>query len=219
MSRFRQYLYDVRTLPADMALGYHLEGMRGAWKALASRTLHRVVRFGRLVVFAHQLDREVEVTPPPDVRITRASAGDWALLGSLIPQRERIRFETLLGKGRRCLIAWRGDRPVGYAWVASDFGPDVALWPLPLKFPPTAAYLWNLYVLPSERSNGIGSALAQARLQLAKELGFREGWRMVATSNRASLRTVHKSAPGSRTVGELRFLQICGRTFARFTQC
>jgi ribosomal protein S18 acetylase RimI-like enzyme len=90
------------------------------------------------------------------------------------------------------------------------------LWPLPFEFPSDAAYLWNLYVLPSERSNGTGTALAQARLRLARELGFREGWRMVAPSNRPSLRTVEKSGTGTRIVGELQFVHFMGRTFGRF---
>jgi ribosomal protein S18 acetylase RimI-like enzyme len=98
----------------------------------------------------------------------------------------------LIARGRHCLIAWRNEQPVGYTWVSAGIGPDVSVWPLPFQFPSDAAYLWNLYVLPSERSSGIGTALARARLQLARELGFREGWRMVAPTNRASLRTVQK---------------------------
>jgi ribosomal protein S18 acetylase RimI-like enzyme len=88
---------------------------------------------------------------------------------------------------------------------------------LPLAFPSSAAYLWNLYVLPSERSSGIGSALASARLQLTRESGFREGWRMVAPTNAPSLRTVQKTAAATRVVGEIRFLQLLGHTYARFT--
>jgi ribosomal protein S18 acetylase RimI-like enzyme len=131
-------------------------------------------------------------------------------------QREVSRFRTLLARGRRCLIAWRDETPVGYAWLADQIGPDVVVWPLPLEFPASAAYLWNLYVLPAERSNGIGSALARARLRVAKENGFREGWRMVSPSNEPSLRTVRKSASGTRTVGEIHFVQLLGRSYARF---
>jgi ribosomal protein S18 acetylase RimI-like enzyme len=72
-------------------------------------------------------------------------------------------------------------------------------------------------VLPSERSTGIGSALAAARLRVARDAGLQEGWRMVAPSNTPSLRTVQKSTDGTRVVGEIRFVQLLGRNFARFS--
>jgi GNAT superfamily N-acetyltransferase len=217
MSKLGTYLSDIRTFPADAALAYHQEGLRGAWKALAARTLHRVVRTGRLIVFAHPLDRDTDALAlPPGVRITAASQADIPALSCLVGQRELSRFRDLINRGRHCLIAWREQRPVGYTWVSPGVGPDVTVWPLPFRFPPDAAYLWNLYVLPSERSTGIGTALAKARLRLARELGFREGWRMVAPTNQPSLRTVQKSGAGTRVVGELDFVQLLGRTFGRF---
>jgi ribosomal protein S18 acetylase RimI-like enzyme len=217
MSRLGNYLADIRTFPADAALGYRHEGVRGAWKALATRTLHRVVRTGRLVVFAHPVGSHTEdAALPSGVRIARATERDVPALSALVGQREVTRFRDLIARGRHCLIAWRNEQPVGYTWVSAGIGPDVSVWPLPFQFPSDAAYLWNLYVLPSERSSGIGTALARARLQLARELGFKEGWRMVAPTNRASLRTVQKSGPGTRVVGELNFVQLLGRTWGRF---
>ena len=216
MRRITAYWFDLRTLPGDALLAYRLEGWAGAWKAVASRSLHRVFRNGRLIVFAHPVDQMVDVAPPAGVRITQPTGQEWARLASLVGRRELQRFLALSARGRRCLVAWRGDTPVGYAWVAGDLGPDVALSPLPLAFPSSAAYLLNLYVLPSERSSGIGSALASGRLRLAREIGFREGWRMVASTNAPSLRTVQKTAAATRVVGEIRFVQLLGRTYARF---
>ena len=217
MTRLRSYLHDIRTLPADAMLGYRNEGARGVWKSVAARSLHRLVRGGRLIVFAHPLEVKRDLELPAGVAITSASEQDWTALAGMVGQRELSRFGALHAKGRRCLIAWRGNKPVGYAWVANEIGPDVTLWPFPVQFPRTAAYLWNLYVLPSERSSGIGSALAHARLQLAREMGFREAWRMVAPSNTASLRTVRKSATATRVVGNITFIQLLNRTYARFT--
>jgi ribosomal protein S18 acetylase RimI-like enzyme len=91
----------------------------------------------------------------------------------------------------------------------------VAVWPLPFQFPDHAAYLYNLYVLPSERNTGIGSALALARLQLARRLGFREGWRMVSRSNVPSLRTVRKSG-STRIVGVVRYIKLLNWTYGWF---
>ena len=216
MIRLEKYLLDLRTFPADAALGYRREGIRGVWRAVATRSVDRVLRVGRLIVFAHSLDRKLDLSFPPGIRVTRATDEELKLLGPVAGQRDVSRFRALVKNGRHCLIAWRGDQPLGYTWVAAGVGPDIMMWPLPLEFPSEAAYLWNLYVLPSERSNGIGTALAQARLQLAKELGFREGWRMVAPSNRPSIRTVEKSGTGTRIVGELEFVHFMGRTFGRF---
>ena len=202
MSRIGAYWLDLKTLPGDALLAYRHEGWTGAWKAVATRSLHRIFRRGRLMVFAHQVDQMVDLPPPAGVRITQPTAAEWARLASLVGRRELQRFRALSARGRRCLVAWRGETPVGYAWVADDLGPDVAVSPLPLAFPSSAAYLLNLYVLPSERSSGIGSALASGRLRLARESGFREGWRMVAPTNAPSLRTVQKTAAGTRLVGD-----------------
>jgi GNAT superfamily N-acetyltransferase len=112
-------------------------------------------------------------------------------------------------------VAWRGRQPIGYAWVADEVGPDVTLVPLPL--PADAAYLWDLYVIPAERCNGIGSALASARCEIARARGFREGWRTIKRTNHASIRTLARSGPGARVVGELRYIKLTTRIYARFT--
>jgi ribosomal protein S18 acetylase RimI-like enzyme len=212
-----KYMMNLKTLPGDARLAYRHEGVRGAWKAVATRFLHRLIRTGRVIVFAQSIGDADHIAPPPGVMIRVAGLSDRPAFASLAGEREGTRFDQLLRNGRHCLIAWRGEKPVGYAWVADQAGPDVTFWPLPFGLPANAAYLWNLYVLPTERSSGIGSALAQARLRLARERGFEEGWRMVAPFNTASLRTVRKSAAGTRIVGEVRFVQLLDRAYARFT--
>jgi ribosomal protein S18 acetylase RimI-like enzyme len=211
------YLEDLKTLPGDARLAFRRDGAGGVWKAVATRSVHRVFRAGRVIVFAQQLNDRIQVTTPPGVVIRSADSHECSALASIAGRREASQFQMLLAKGRHCLIAWRGDRPVGYGWVADDAGPDIVLWPLPFDLPASAAYLWNLYVLPEERSGGIGSALAQARLQLARERGFREAWRMVAASNAPSLRTVQKSSRSTRMVGEVRFVQLLSRAYSQFT--
>ncbi len=213
----RKYLMDLKTLPGDARLAYRHEGVRGVWKAVATRSLHRLIRTGRVIVFAQSIGEGPQIAPPPGVMIRMAGLSDRPAFASLAGEREGARFEQLLRNGRHCLIAWRGEKPVGYAWIAGHAGPDVTFWPLPFGLPANAAYLWNLYVLATERSAGIGSALAQARLQFARERGFEEGWRMVAPANTASLRTVRKSAAGTRVVGQVRFVQLLNRAYGRFT--
>jgi hypothetical protein len=40
---------------------------------------------------------------------------------------------------------------------------------------------------------------------------------MIAPTNHASVRTLLKSGPGARVVGEIRFIKLINRMFARFT--
>jgi GNAT superfamily N-acetyltransferase len=148
------------------------------------------------------------------VTISTIDEASCAALSRLVPQRELERFRALLSGGRHCLVAWRDGRPIGYAWVAEQVGPDVTLVPLPM--PAGAAYLWDLYVVPGERCNGIGSALASARCQIARVRGFREGWRTIKPDNYASIKTLIRSAPGVRIVGEMRYVKVITRMYARF---
>jgi GNAT superfamily N-acetyltransferase len=216
-SRAGKLLESLRTLPGDGMLGYRNDGVRGVWKALASRTLHCWFQAGRLVVFAQPLDHAPGISPPAGVTIGTVTEADCARLAGLVGQQDLARFRALLAEGRHCVAAWRGSQPVGHGWVSRRIGPENAIWPLPFEFPEYAAYLGNLYVLPSERGKGVGSALARARLQKAHELGFREGWRMIAVSNHASLRTIQNSGGEGRVVGEVRFVKLLSRTHSRFT--
>lgn len=213
--RLEKYARDWQTFPADAALLYRVDGIRGVWEALAPRTVHRLFRHGRLILFAQALESVPEIEPPAGVTITQATEGDWPALGTIATRREVQRFKDLIGAGRHCLVAWRGSRAIGYAWVAERIGPDVTQ--VPFSLPADAAYLWDLYVLPTERSNGVGSALARARLKAARDRGFREGWRAIAPSNHASLRTLQRSGQGVRIVGELRYFKLLRRMYVRHT--
>lgn len=213
--RSAKYVQDFRTFPGDLMLAYRRDGWRGIWGTLAARTVYRVLRTGHVVIFAQSLDGSPDLPPPSGVRIAPLSESDWPAMSALVTQRDLARFRTLLAAGRHGVVAWRGAQPIGYGWVAGKVGPDVTACPLSL--PSHAAYLWDLYVLPGERSNGVGSALARARVATARKYGFREGWRMIAPSNAASLRTLAKSARDTRVVGELRFIKILARVYSRFT--
>lgn len=212
-----KYVEDLNTLPGDAAIGYRNEGLRGAWEAVASRTVHRVIRASRLTVFAQTLEHVAEVTPPAGIRIARLGADHLEALAPIAGVRDRERFRRLLEIGCVGIAAWRGERPVGYAWVAWTVSSEVTV--CPLELPAHAAYLWDLYVLPAERGSGVGSALAAERLRVARELGRTEGWRMIEPGNAASLRTLRRSGAPPRVVGEMRYLKLGTRLLARFTPC
>lgn len=212
-----KYMVDLVTFPGDAVVGYRNDGLRGVWEALAPRTIHRIVRRSRLTVFSQPLDAIPDLKAPDGVTVAPLRLEQLPALDSVVGERDRERFRRLLDVGCIGLVAWRGERPVGYAWVAREMRPEVSQ--CPLELPPHAAYLWDLYVVPSERRTGVGSALARERLQAARALGLTEGWRMIEPGNTASLRTLRRSGSSTRIVGELRYLKLGTRLFARFTPC
>ena len=181
MSRLARYVRDCRTFPADARIAWSNEGWRGVWEAIATRTLRKVLRSDRMILFAQGLDDLPAACSLDGVSVTRLLPRELPMLAYLVSRRDLDAFRALLAAGRVGVVAWRGGRAVGYAWMAERLGPDVTRCPIPL--PEEAVYLWDLYVLPAERGRGIGSALAAERLAIAHELGYREGWRMIAPRN------------------------------------
>jgi ribosomal protein S18 acetylase RimI-like enzyme len=210
----KKYVDDCRTFPADAGAAYQRDGLRAVWKVLARRTVYRVLRAGHLIVYSQSVADAPDVGPPPGVTIALLKDSDWPALAGLVTARDLLRFRALVAAGRYCLVAWRGSEPVGYGWVAEGLGSDVTLCQFPL--PHDAAYLFDLYVLPAERGSGVGSALACARIQTARARGFREGWRTIAPSNGASLRTLRKTG-NTCVMGELWYIKVLSRTFVRYT--
>lgn len=214
--RVTRLLGHWRDLPAEATRAWRLGGFQELRQLLADRSVHLLFRRERMLVITQPLDGVREVPAPPGVTIAAATAVDVDRLGEMVGARDLDLFQARHAAGRTCLIAWRDGRAIGYTWLSERVGPDVTVCPLPL--PPHAAYLYDLYVVPTERSSGIGSALVSARLRVARERGFTEGWRMIAADNHASLRTVDKtSGAGTRVIGEMRYLKILDRVYPRFT--
>jgi GNAT superfamily N-acetyltransferase len=210
-----KYVTDLVTFPGDAALAYRNEGLRGVWGAIAPRTIHRVVRASRLTVFAQPLHEIPNVEPPAGVSIAQLRLEQVPALSRIAGELDRRRFRRLLEIGCVGLVAWRGSRPVGYAWVATKMWPEVSQ--CPLELPANAAYLWDLYVVPAERGSGVGSALASERLRAARGLGRTEAWRMITPDNNASLGTLRRSSAFTRVVGRMRYFKLGSRLFAQFT--
>jgi GNAT superfamily N-acetyltransferase len=214
MSRLARYVNECRSFPADARIAWSNHGWQGVWDAFARRTLRKLFRRDRMILFAQDLEDLPEVQPPDGVTIARLLPRELPMLTYLVSRRDLEDFRALLAAGRSAVVAWRDGRAVGYAWLAERLGPDVTRCPISLS--DTAAYVWDLYVLPAERSRGVGSALVAGRLALARELGYQEVWRMIAPYNLPSLRTL-RAGGATRVVGEIRFLQMAGVMRARFT--
>jgi GNAT superfamily N-acetyltransferase len=210
--KLSRWIGDIRTLPHDAALAYRRGGPGDLWTTLAHPSLYCVCRHGHLLILAQALDSFRHLPPPTGVRITEATTSDWPALDGMVTRRELNGFARRLAAGMVGLIAWRDGRPIGYTWIAKRLLPSFT--PCLFALPANAAYLFDLYVVPQERSGGTGSALSSARLELARAQGFEEGWRMISPGNAASLRTAEKtSGNGIRVVEELRYVKILSKVY------
>ena len=186
------------------------------WRELRVRTFDRFSRRGHALLLEHALVDLPHLPLPDGIRIAPFAGPDWSAFLELTTTARIAGFQRRIERGRHCLVAWRGERPVGFTWISTRIDRDIETYPLPL--PPDATYHWDLYVASSERGNGIGTALAFERLHHARVNSFRAGWRLIDIDNVASQRTAQKTAgPSTRVIGELRYVSIFGHSFSRFT--
>lgn len=164
------------------------------------------------MVIEQEIAEVTEVRTPTGVTISLFD-GDWDGLDSILTSNLRMEFERRANVGRACLIARRGDRVIGYTWMSTSI--DTAIEEIPLALPDDAAYLWDLFVVQSERGTGVGSALTSARLAWTKDQGLALGWRVIAPKNGPSVRTAEKTG-AVRILGEIRIDTRLGRT--RFSE-
>jgi len=164
----------------------------------------------RLVVIEQDTGAIAHVAMPAGVRIAplEGTPREDAALDRLLTSGIRGDFAHRLAAGRECLVAWRGDRAIGYTWMSRTVDPAVES--LPLALPDDAAYLWDLFVVRDERGSGVGSALTQARLAWAHDAGFARGWRAISPRNRPSVRTAEKTG-AVRILGEIVVERTLGR--------
>lgn len=113
-------------------------------------------------------------------------------------------------RGLRGFVAVRDGRVVGHGWYATHPVPQPHLYP---DVPPADAIVlpW-VWVAPSERGRGIGSALLRARAAEARRAGFRRAWSAIRTGNDAPIRELGRVAgPGNlRLLGEVTLLRVLG---------
>jgi GNAT superfamily N-acetyltransferase len=211
-----KYLRDAVTFPRDAGAAWRHAGVPGVWREVRVRSLDRFLRRGLAIVLEHVLVDVPYLPLPEGVRITPFAGPDWSPFLAITTAKRISRFSERIARGRECLVAWRGTRPIGFTWISTRMDRDIESYPLPL--PPDATYHWDLFVDSAERGNGLGAALASARLHHSRKKGFRVGWRMIEIDNRASQRTAQKtSAESTRVIGEVRYMRVFGRTWSRFT--
>ena len=195
----------------DLRVGRETAGTRELVSRVARGLAGRVYRRERYLVIEQRIDELIEARVPEGVRVS-AFADEWDAVAPLLTSAVRRQFELRARSGRACLLAWRGDRVIGYTWMSTRIDPSIE--GLPLALPDSAAYLWDLFVIRRERSAGIGTALTGARLAWTREAGFDLGWRAISPSNRPSARTAEKTG-AVRVLGEIQALTRFGNSTYR----
>jgi ribosomal protein S18 acetylase RimI-like enzyme len=199
--RLDLYARELTDLPHDLRWGRR----HGAvWAELRRRTVDQLYERGRYAVLEQDVERLVNPAPPAGVTVRIGD--DLAVLEPLTPRRTQAAFARR--EAGRFVVAWRGGEALGYEWWSPRLHPELDPFPVPL--PPGTVLGHDLYVAPWARGQGIGTALAAARLADVRDHGFRTLRRLVAGDNAASWRTADRSAP-VKVVGEAWFVRTPGR--------
>jgi GNAT superfamily N-acetyltransferase len=211
-----KYVRDVVTFPRDATAAWRHAGAPAVWRELRMRTFDRISRSGLALLLEHVVADVPHLPLPEGVRIAPFAGPDWSPFLSLTTPKRIDRFRTRIARGRECLVAWRGERPVGFTWISTKMERDIETYALSL--PADATYHWDLYVASEERGSGVGTALAFARLHHAHEHSYRIGWRLIDIDNWSSQRGAQKTATAStRVIGELRYNSFLGRSWSHFS--
>jgi GNAT superfamily N-acetyltransferase len=211
-----KYLRDAVTFPRDARLAWKHGGARSAWRELRTRTLDRVSQAGIALLLEHVVAHVPELPLPEGVSITPFAGPDWSQFRTFVSEKRIAGFRKRIARGRECLVAWQGERPLALTWISTRMDADMESYALPL--PPDASYHWDLFVSSEARGTGVGTALAFARLHHARDKSYRIGWRLIDIDNLGSLRGAQKTASAStRVLGELRYRNIFGRSWYRFS--
>ncbi|MBA2565140.1 MAG: GNAT family N-acetyltransferase [Gemmatimonadetes bacterium] len=192
----------------------------GGWSGL----LRRELRLLRRRIFLRQpvlfLVDSLEGPPPSPgcpagIRIAPYGGEDLGRFRALAGPRQRRMFRARLAAGRTLIVAWRGDDPVGMTWMtaATDWRLDGVRFDLPADW----AYVYDLFVDPAARNLGVATALTAARVNLARQQGFRRCCRIVVPHNAPALRALVKAGMSLEPVATLELVRALGRSWVRWT--
>jgi GNAT superfamily N-acetyltransferase len=214
-ARLRKYVIDLQTLPGDVIGAWRTGGAANAWTELRRRTLDRAGGYASGLVVETDLSGLTAVPVPEGVEIVAAPGPDFSSLSHLAGDRLAGKLAAAAAAGRRCIIAKRNGRVVGFSWVSPAVVTRFESFELPL--PADAIYVWQTLVEREERGTGIGSALVNYELRLARDQGYRRSWTVIRSDNTASLRTAAAVGP-SRVVGTVTRLKLLSSMHSRYRE-
>jgi GNAT superfamily N-acetyltransferase len=172
--------------------------------------LARQVRRDLVDVRHHFLFRQpVGDGPKPDlpsgVTVGAPTPAELGELGSLIP---RYQLAERLDRGDQCLVARLEGRVVGCIWLAPGPLPS-DYYPTPVSLAPDEVYTDGLFVDRAFRGQGIGGALLRARIDAARERGYRACLSHVRAGNTPALRS--HARYGNPVVEDVYSVVLCRR--------
>ena len=138
------------------------------------------------------------LSPLPD--FVAGSTEDAALLARLADL-EPAEIQKRIDQGHRLYLAWLGNQPVAYGWVAM-YTAHVGELALPITLPREDFYLWDFATLPAWRGRGIYPHLLQAIL-MTEQKNAERFWIIAAPENRASSAGIARA--GFRSIAHLSF--------------
>jgi GNAT superfamily N-acetyltransferase len=126
-----------------------------------------------LVVLAKPLSvSEPPLEPLPGVVIRQVrEKEELAVMDDWVGPREAVRFRRVFDDGSVAFIAWQDGQLAGWGWIAYEIDPEVNRVHMPLS--PGDATLYDLFVLPAYRGQGIAQRLVACRLQLLRAQGYK----------------------------------------------
>jgi len=202
-----------RILLADLEHQIRKSGWRGGGRWLAERIASIPYRHTEYIVFARSLRASLPAaTPRQPVTLRRAEADDLDHLEGVIPPSELRYLRRRLAHGRFCFLAFAGKDLAAYCWATTQVEPDIESVSIPLR--PGDTYFNDAYTLPAYRRQGIQTAVHLYRLAYMRDLGYRRAVLIVAKTNAASQRLVHKL--GYRKVSHLTYRRILWKRIFRY---
>jgi GNAT superfamily N-acetyltransferase len=193
----------------------------GGWGGIVRRELRakRLKLYGKteMVFLVDPLDQApARLRVPEGIRIEPYSGPDWDRFRELAGPKQRRLYARRIAAGRKLLVAWRGDEPVGLTWMVDERA-TMRLDGMTLDLPQGWAYAYQLYVHPSARGGGLGSALTNARMHYARELGYHHLTRMIRKKNTPALKSAARAKGSTEPAGTALLYHTLGRKWIRWT--
>lgn len=163
--------------------------------------------YRRVYVYKEILQDDVElVAARIPLSIRKLDEADLADYGAQSSSLDQLEVEERLDAGHMCHAAWSGATLVGVAWSAPGRA-VINYLNVALELPEGAVYIYEVFVWPAYRRQGVARRISRERQRQLVELGYHSSYSVVMPENRAAIR-LHR-AMEARVVGTMRVVW-CG---------
>jgi GNAT superfamily N-acetyltransferase len=123
-----------------------------------------------------------EIRPKKKVVIRQAKENDLEKLYSLVDYKKYSVFKKRFSENKVCFVILNGEIVVGYAWlsVTNEYESNCRI---EVRLQDREAYLFDDYVVPEYRHNGLQIALINTRLIYLKSRGYKTAIAIVFDKN------------------------------------